>query len=220
MNFTWNNIDFKITAIGGGLLDKSIPRHTHSKNSYELHFILDGKGKLITDDKEYELKEGNFFITGPNTYHSQESDYNNPVRDIYIMLQAENINKANSISQTFLDTHFCFIDSFKSDVAKEIYQEYKDKKIDYKTALSGLCTKLLTDITRCLLPSSFSENLSSENLNDKRFVIIENAFLYTSNLTLTQLANKIGVCERQTERLLKKYYGKTFREKKQESKKL
>lgn len=60
--------------------------------------------------------------------------------------------------------------------------------------------------------------MSAEELNDRRFVLIEQAFLYTPDLTLSELAEKIGVCERQTQRLLKKYYGKTFREKKKESK--
>jgi AraC-like DNA-binding protein len=91
--------------------------------------------------------------------------------------------------------------------------------IDYSSAVGGLCAKLLTDITRKLLPNTFNDIITNENLNDKRFVIIENMFLYNPNLTLTQLSNKIGLCERQTERLLKKYYGKTFRQKKAESQK-
>ena len=32
------------------------------------------------------------------------------------------------------------------------------------------------------------------------------------NVTLTELSEKIGLSERQTQRLLRKYYGKNFRE--------
>lgn len=216
INLTWNGIIFDITDIGGGSLGEDIPRHSHAKNSHELHFITGGKGELVTDTKVYSLKAGDFFITGPNIYHAQSADKNDPVKDVFIMLQAINPEKANAVSSAFLDTHFYFCENFKNHIAVEILSEFRNKKTDYKSAVSGLSAKLLTDITRLLLPSSFSEVMSEESLNDRRFVIIEQAFLYTPNLTLTELSAKIGVCERQTERLLKKYYGKTFREKKAE----
>lgn len=217
IEFIWNNVLFDITDIGGGALGEDIPRHAHAKNSYELHFITGGRGRLITDTKEYELKAGNFFITGPNIYHEQSADKSNPVKDVFIMLQAVNTDKANAVSSTFLENHFCFFKEFDASSAQEILAEYRNKKADYKSAVSGLAMKLLTDITRLFLPETFDESISPEGLNDRRFVIIEQAFLYTPDLTLTELAGRIGVCERQTQRLLKKYYGKSFREKKKES---
>lgn len=217
IKFTWNNVLFDITDIGGGALGEDIPRHAHAKNSYELHFIAGGSGNLITDTKKYELKAGDFFITGPGIYHEQNADKNDPVKDVFIMLQAVNTDKANAVSSAFLENHFCFFRDFDILTAQEILSEFRNKKADYKSAVSGLAMKLLTEITRLLLPDGLSDNLSAEELNDRRFVIIEQAFLYTPDLTLTELADRIGVCERQTERLLKKYYGKSFREKKRES---
>lgn len=217
IKLTWNNVLFDITDIGGGALGEDIPRHAHAKNSYELHFIIGGRGDLITDTKRYELKAGDFFITGPNIYHEQNADANDPVKDVFMMLQAVNTDKANIISSTFLVNHFSFFRGFDSSAAQEILTEFRNKKADYKSAVSGLAMKLLTDITRLLLPDDFNENLSADSLNDRRFVIIEQAFLYTPDLTLTELADKIGVCERQTQRLLKKYYSKSFREKKKET---
>ncbi len=214
----WNNVNFKITDIGGGTLGDDIPRHAHSKNSYELHFITEGSGSLITDNDTYMLKKGDFFITGPNFYHKQTSDADNPVGDVFIMLQAQNPSNANMVSLYFINTEFYYSDNFNTLIASEILKEFRLKKPDYKSAISGLAMKLMTDIIRLILPDSFSVDSSSASLNDRRFVIIEQAFLYNPNLTLTQLADMIGVCERQTQRLLKKYYGKSFREKKKESK--
>ncbi|MGN1203120.1 MAG: cupin domain-containing protein [Eubacterium sp.] len=216
IKLTWNNVLFDITDIGGGALGEDIPRHAHAKNSYELHFITDGSGELITDTKRYTLEAGDFFITGPNIYHAQNADKNDPVKDVFIMLQAVNSDKANAVSSTFLENHFCFYREFDVSTAQEILAEFRNNKADYKSAVSGLTMKLLTDITRLFLPDTINENLSAEGLNDRRFVIIEQAFLYTPDLTLTELSNRIGVCERQTQRLLKKYYGKSFREKKKE----
>ena len=47
---------------------------------------------------------------------------------------------------------------------------------------------------------------------------MEEYFLYEyKNLSLEQLARRLGVTPRQTERLLKQYYGKTFLQKKAEA---
>lgn len=217
INFIWNGVLFDITDIGGGTLSFDIQRHAHSKNSYELHFIKGGRGELVTDTEKYGLAAGDFFITGPNIYHGQGSDINDPIQDIFIMLQAVNTDKATAVSSAFLATHFYYSKDFDFTAAEQIAEEFKNKKIDYKSAVGGLAMKLLTDITRLFLPETISETLSPENLNDRRFVIIEQEFLFNRNLSLAELSGKLGICERQTQRLLKKYYGKSFREKKKES---
>lgn len=216
INFKWNGIHFSITDIGGGKLGDDIPRHAHAKGSYELHFITGGSGKLITDDKEYELKSGNFFITGENIYHQQMADKEHPVEDVFLMLQANHTAKATAVGSVFLSNRFCFLSDFDIAYAIAILKEYRQKLPDFKSAVAGLTMKTLTDITRRMLPEEFTDTMNDSNLNDRRFVLIEQAFLYSDNLTLTKLANTIGLCERQTQRLLKKYYGKSFREIKKE----
>lgn len=216
INFKWNGIDFSITDIGGGKLGNDIPRHAHAKDSYELHFITAGSGRLITDEKEYELKSGDFFITGEGIYHQQIADREQPVEDVFMMLQVNNAQKVTAIGSVFLSNRFCFITDFDYSIPAQILKEYRKKMPDFSSAVAGLTMKTLTDITRLILPEEFIDNLSDNNLNDRRFVLIEQAFLYNDNLTLAKLSNIIGLCERQTQRLLKKYYGKSFREKKKE----
>lgn len=216
INFKWNGIDFSITDIGGGKLGEDIPRHAHAKGSYELHFITGGSGKLITDSKEYKLKCGDFFITGESIYHQQIADRHKPVEDVFLMLQVNHAQKATAIGSLFLSNRFCFITDFDISYAVAILKEYRQKQPDFASAVAGLTMKILTDIARLILPEEFIDNLNENNLNDRRFVLIEQAFLYSDGLTLTKLANTIGLCERQTQRLLKKYYGKNFREKKRE----
>lgn len=220
ISFTWNNVKFAITDIGGGSLGEDIPRHAHSANSYELHFITGGHGTLVTDKGKYNLVRNNFFITGPGVYHAQFANQEDRVEDVFLMLQVVNAKKTNVISSVFLNNYFCFLEEFDVSLAEMLLAEYRSKYPDYKSAVMGLTIKLLADITRRLLPNSFSDNISEEELNDRRFVLIEQAFLYSKDLTLSQLAGRIGVCERQTQRLLKKYYGKSFREKKKESENL
>ena len=62
MDFIWNKIQFAITDLGGGKLGEKIPMHVHAKGCYELHFVTEGKGTLIADGREIELKKNDFFI--------------------------------------------------------------------------------------------------------------------------------------------------------------
>ena len=219
IDLIWNGVRFQITDIGGGKLSEPIPRHAHAKNSYELHFIVGGRGKLITDTNEFDLKEGNFFITGPEIYHAQSADLDNPVEDVFITLQASNITKANSAASVLLNTHFWFCESFENNTASEILKEFRTGDFGFESIVSGLMMKQLTLILRRIIPNPLKNAFNQSNrsnLNDRRFVIIEQSFLYCPDITLHELAQRIGVCERQVQRLLLKYYGKTFREKKKE----
>lgn len=216
IDFSWQGIDFEIAALGGGVLKSDIGGHIHSKNSYELHFITGGKGTLITESAEYQLKAGDFFVTGPGVYHAQGTDPLDFITDYYIYFQITRMKETSAFAAVFLNTGFWISENFDSSTAKEIVEEFRSKRAGYKSAVAGLMMKLLTDITRCYCPSDFSEAEEAENLNDKRFILIENAFLYNPDLTLQKLSETIGVCPRQTQRLLKKYYGKSFREKKRE----
>lgn len=175
IEFTWNNVAFLVTDIGGGVLGKSIPRHAQS---------------ACVDD---------------------------PVEDVFFLVQARDTKRANAVSAVFLENTFSFHRGVDSFYASVLLKEYRERKPDYQSAVAGLAAKILTDSARLLLPHSFSTLTDNENLNDRRFAIIEQAFLYDENLTLSSLSRQIGLCPRQTQRLLKKYYGKCFRDKKKET---
>lgn len=91
-----------------------------------------------------------------------------------------------------------------------LLSEWENKNPDYKSVISGLMIIILTQITRLLLPKDFQEFANKENLNDKRFAIIEQAFLYENEITLTKLSQMIGLCDRQTQRLLKNTMAKAL----------
>lgn len=217
ISFVWHGVRFSAAKIGGGVLHGEIVPHAHSKNSYELHYITAGHGELETDTMVYKLGAGDFFVTGPQLLHAQRSDPNAPMEDIFIYLQKEDVQKPDAVGDTFCETNFWFCRAFPPEIPHMILAESRGKAPDYETAAGGLLSKLLTDIVRHYLPQAYMyTDTSFENLYDRRFWLIENAFLDEDKLTLRALSEKIGLCERQTERLLQKYYGKSFREMKRE----
>lgn len=216
IEFKWNDVWFEITDIGGGKLGENISKHSHALNSYELHFITGGKGRLIANGSEFHLKKGDFFITGPNICHEQFTDKEENTEDVFVTVQAKSTKKTNKISRLFLSTPFFYTKGFNNETAQKMLLEYREKKLDYQSCVAALCKELMTQIIREIADDENLGEDSIQNLNDRRFIIIEHAFLYDKDLTLSSLSEKIGLCERQTQRLLKKYYSKTFREKMKE----
>lgn len=219
ISFKWNNSDFSVLQFGKGVFRKDMAGHSHSKNSYELHFIIDGEGTLTTDTKTYSLSKGDFFVTGPNIYHQQSTNLENPLTEYYIYIQASDKKTNNALVSTFLSNHFYFCRSSKLPyVVEKIIEEDENKKWGYENIIAALMQILMTEITRLYWPDFTATKESAENLNDKRFILIEQAFINDpEGITLTKLSGIIGLCERQTQRLLEKYYGMSFSQKKAES---
>lgn len=219
ITFKWNDFDFTLIEYGEGIFRENMAGHSHSKNSYELHFIIDGEGALTTDTKTYSLTKGDFFVTGPNIYHRQSTNPENPLKEYYIYIQSSENKTQNALVSTFLATHFYFErNSNLSDIFVRIIKEKHENKWGCSSVISAFMQILLTEITRLYWPTFEEMKESGDNLNDRRFLLIEQAFINDPyGLTLGRLSQMIGLCERQTQRLLQKYYGKSFKEKKAES---
>lgn len=219
LQFTWDNFEFTLLQFGKGVFQKDMIGHSHSKNSYELHYILEGEGWLSTEEDKYFLEKGVFFVTGPNVYHQQFTSREKPMTEIYIYLQAAEKKTNHALVSTFLATHFYFEKNCSFDwTFMRILKENEEKKWGYQSNIAALMQLLLTEITRVYWPDYREITVSNDNLNDRRFILIENAFIEDpKGITLRNLSEQIGLCERQTQRLLKKYYGKSFLEKKAES---
>lgn len=219
ISFKWNNFDFSLLQFGKGVFYKDMAGHSHSKNSYELHFIVDGEGTLTTDTKVYNLSQGDFFVTGPNIYHQQSTNPEKPLTEYYLYIQAADKKTNNALVSTFLSNHFYYSKNCElSGQVERIIHEDTEKKWGYENIIAALMQILMTEITRLYWPDFTVTKKSSENLNDKRFILIEQAFINDpEGITLTKLSDIIGLCDRQTQRLLEKYYGMSFSQKKSET---
>lgn len=101
--------------------------------------------------------------------------------------------------------------SFKKYFTR-IAEEMEHGYVGCESMVEGCLNCVLTEYARGLIKDyrRFCAERNSD-LNDKRFLQIEVEFMNEGEkLTLSALSEKIGLCERQTQRLLKKYYGMNF----------
>lgn len=223
LSFKMSDIDFMILSIGEETILTPFPKHSHSKNSYELHYIKSGRGTLIADNVTYNVGPGSFFVTGPGVFHEQISDMDDPMVEYGMYLQistAEVLRRDNTLAQ-FINTPFFICDAGQEPalIMEEIFKELREKRFGYELMLNALIEQFLITITR------FYENKTVKKRNvavavpaDMTYLTIEEAFLYDyKDLTLPELARRVNLGIRQTQRLLNKHYNLTFSQKKDEA---
>ena len=229
LSFTIEDTKFTVLSISLEKMVTPIPRHSHSKNSYELHYVSYGHGKLLTDEQTYEVVPGTFFVTGPGVFHEQISDIDDPMTEygayLQVSFEGTAAAKKERLLQEFLERKFWFGEAAPGmhELMKQIHTELEQRSIGYDLVLSALLQQLILLIARQYHRSDLAQGdgtsaPSFEMPADQTYLTIEEAFLYNyKDLTLPKLASMVSLGVRQTERLLLKHYNKTFAQKKTEA---
>lgn len=205
---------YKIVNISSGKFSSDINGHSHSSESYEIHYCFGGKGELITDSNSYMLNKNSLYITGPNLWHRQIIDKNEPLDEICLYIQKTSTGK-DILSGTFNSTHFWTGQA--NGAVRSLFEELNviayQNSIYAKEKQVHIAELIVTELS--FLYSSKLIMSDADTPDDKKFVIIENAFIFDyMNITLPELSQRLGMSVRQTQRILKQYYAMTFREKK------
>jgi AraC-like DNA-binding protein/quercetin dioxygenase-like cupin family protein len=206
---------------------RSMPKHSHGNNSYEIHYIPYGHGKVNINNQVYDVKPNTLYMTGPHVEHEQIPQTNDPMAEycIYFMLQSgssKHPSQKKTVASLFEQTHFWFGQDSHAiyPIMQQIFYELEHKYTGYKLQVESLLQQCIVKIVRNYENRVESEKLfMTTNLVDRKYLIVEESFLYDyETITLEILSKRLGLGIRQTERFLKDYYGKTFQQKKTEAK--
>lgn len=203
----------------------AIPRHSHSMNSYEIHYIPSGSGTVRISGKDYLLTPGTLYVTGPYVDHEQIPDSSNPMSEYCVYLQLTMHKKPASgnrpVLSVFEATPFWFgQDCYNIEpVLKLMIQELNDKMPGYRHQVISLLRQVIVIMIRNYEDCGHLPLTDDNSHMYDPYLYIEQCFLYRYNdITLDGLASDIGLSSRQTERLLKQNYNMNFRQKKHEAK--
>ena len=233
MKTSYSDIDIQFTLDGTPIqvlniifeqFSKAIPAHSHGSRSYEIHYIPFGYGKLKADGKSYEIAPNTLYVTGPHVEHAQSPLMSDPMQEycVYFKLKDDSHNhRASSVLNRFAQTTF-WIGPDTQDIHalfRQLFWELEHQYTGYRLQIELLLSQILICMVRNYEQKKDLSNYPAPNLQaDKASVIIEEYFLYEyQNLSLDTLADRLKLSTRQTQRLLKEYYGKTFQEKKAEA---
>ncbi len=218
---------------------RSIPLHSHSRNSYEIHYIPYGHGKVRINNISYEVMPNTLYITGPHIEHEQTPDKKDPMTEYCIYLKLEkkytsyNRPENEDFVSLFEKTFFWYGQDTQNiySALQSIFYELEHQHTGYMTEVETLLQQLIVKLIRNYEYKNTEQvrlegykkgsnvHFEPSNLFDRKYIIIEESFLYEyKDLTLETLSARLGLSPRQTERLLKEHYDKTFLQKKSEAK--
>lgn len=203
------------------------PNHCHS--SYELHYITRGKGTLEVSEKTFLIEPGTFYLTGPGVYHRQLADGEEPMDEFCINFEVKMrkrkpqkndtylTQETKEIWDTLLNTSFWFGRDELSTVQlfRSIMNEFEQQWLGHYAVIQSLATQIIVNAVRSFAEERRSTyHIPKKILNDSRRFLADNYFrLPHKAMSSRELADQIGISQRQLERLMQSYYGMTFREK-------
>lgn len=227
LHFTLGEYDFRVSNIVLERFERSIPLHSHSKNSYEIHYIPSGHGTASIKGNNYLIEPNTLFVTGPFIEHAQIPERKDPMCEYCIYLKiGRSTSPSASLSEKALANQFRQIDFWFGQDSQDIhplmvqlFSELEHRYTGYSIQAEILLKQLIIKLVR-----NYEGNIKDTphtdipNLVDNKYFIIEECFLYEyRTLSLDILASRLGLGIRQTERLLKEHYGRTFLQKKTEA---
>jgi AraC-like DNA-binding protein/mannose-6-phosphate isomerase-like protein (cupin superfamily) len=224
---TINDTTFLVLNIAFERFLRSMPKHSHGNNSYELHYIPYGHGKVSIDDQIYNITPNTLYMTGPHVEHEQIPVKNDPMTEycIYFKIQKNSSHPpldVDTVAYKFEKTHFWFGQDTQElyPLMQQIFFELEHRYTGYMIQVEALLQQCLVKIVRNYENRTQSKShFSPSNLVDSKYIIVEECFLYEyETITLEIISERLGLSIRQTERFLKEYYGKTFLQKKTEAK--
>lgn len=219
IKFSINGFMFHAVNISSTTMVRNIPLHSHGVGCYEVHYISHGHGFLKVNGAEYELTPNTLYITGPLVPHSQFTDKNDPMHEYGIYLKTDETARSdsNDIISAFLSQDF-WIGQDRQELMilfGKLFSELENRSEGYTEMLRLLFSEAVVSIARNYIKSSPYKSEFSSNTFERTSLTMEEYFLYEYRTAcLEELSQRLGLSTRQTQRLIRKYYGSSFSQKK------
>lgn len=228
ISFTIGNTNFHALNFIYEQFHRTIPSHAHGNGSYEIHYIPEGYGRALINGQYYEIAPGTLYITGPHIEHAQTPLPKHPMCEYCIYLKTSRRRSSSekacagesNLAKIFTETTFWFGQDSQmiGEVIKTLFVELKERHTGWELQSEALLRQLIVKLVRGYEKAMSNKASVRPHSTDKTSVIIEEYFLYQyRSLSLEDMAKRLGLSTRQTERLLQKQYGKTFLQKKTEA---
>ena len=196
-----------------------IAAHRHSNTSYEIHYAARGRGTVTVDGHTRPVSAGTLYITGPGIEHAQVCPKDDPVVEYCLYLDCRRTaRRRDDPFALFADTAFWMgqDEGRVSPLLERLLEENRHPQPDTREMSETLLRQIIIALTRLYRQRAPGPAASpAPALTRAGFMpIIEDAFFYRyRDLTLADLAGLLNLSTRQTQRLLRRHFGKTFSQK-------
>lgn len=222
--FLWGNYQIKVLRwhLARFTPGSHIPFHKHSE--FEFHFIARGKGTVNIFNQHHAFDSGMFYLTGPNIVHEQRASKTLGMDELCLHVEIINVDNENGDVWEIQEAEGCMevlkdfplrplLDHYDAmSCFLEAYSAWHEGKIGAYTTLKQAVIQILIRATKSVdigsLSLAFPErDIQSHRLQMALHYIHDN---YTTNISLQEVANRIGLSSRQLQRIFSKYATASF----------
>lgn len=206
--------------------DNSAPSKPHDHPDYEIHYMVHGMCRHFIDRHDHNAYTGDVVILHPNQYHYQEQCLlaQNISRFFSLRLAVKppietassTTMKAYTALRNLLDSHEVLRDDKMTMMPflRQIQDEINTRQNGYYLNLQAACTCMMTALIRLgseedqknIYPNEKLKHISHWRHQIENFLFNH----YAEDLHLQDLAEAIGLSQRQTSRLISREYGINF----------
>ncbi|WP_337913106.1 AraC family transcriptional regulator [Cohnella zeiphila] len=208
-----------------------IASHKHSE--FEFHFIPKGKGRVVIGDNAYDLREGLFYLTGPDVVHEQHSDKNDPMHELCLHCEIKPLDGGKAAGDSGWDDALeereaeeCVrllqkmpavptLDRYQAMACfLEAYRAWEEQSVGFYTTMKQLVIQILLRAARVHASPKSGVPIPERDMNDHRFRLAAQFIEDNESrpITLEDVAERVHVSPRQLQRIFKSEGRTTFRD--------
>ena len=214
IKFMMAKIFFTLANFSYKTISEVTPVSYHGSDTIEINYIRHGYGKVIINEKEYNIKSGTYFVIPEFVSYSIIPIGPIDIYSVYLLVDA----KAGFKSYLPLLKQY-YIGNDNNELVidfDDLCSELKNLKFGYNEIVTSIFKKIIVKLLR-------NENIEEERLSHYKTEslqydienIITNEF---STITLNDLAERLHISSRELQRYLLKNYKKSFNDLKTEAK--
>lgn len=210
----------------------NVARHSH--NNFELHYVSDGSGTLMTNAGKYNISVGSTYLTGPGVLHSQYSSEHEMMGEYAIRFDikyhpADNTDRdINNIIRTITEHPFFITDNDSigcQSLIAELIHEKAQQRDGFREKMICLFGCILINLGRCIQESlgdpdqdhkpPVKEDIPTMTVGEINLrARLDAEFVGRSHFaTQEELAEQFHISGRHFSRLMQQYYGMSYTEK-------
>ena len=238
IHFLLGEMDCQLLAITPQEENKDLLPYTyysHQHPAFELFYISEGQYTLRVGSTSYTVEKNQAILIPPKTYHSSCS-VSSDISKMSIIFKIpppqplENYTNSNLISKTLYSfpvipfhVNTCINGlNIKTtlDQIRTLVEHHENNYFVQQEELRALSTMLILELFQRLSNHTFPNVQTPQNSDAQQNFVIDEFFNlhFNTNDGNKVLAQKLNVSTRQLDRILKKSYGMSYREKLQEAK--
>ncbi|HZG58811.1 AraC family transcriptional regulator [Paenibacillus sp.] len=198
----------------------------HKHDEFEFHFIPRGKGKVILETKEFALREGMFYLTGPGVMHHQAADPDESMDELCLHVDiaeryapGELPEGADRLEAAEADDCIEKLRTLPLAPALDLHEAMPHFLAAYEACSEGapgLYTTIKQHVVQILLKaaraydaSGSRQELPSRDMKAYRYRLAMQYIRanYAGTVTLDNVAEKLNISARQLQRIFKEIRG-------------